>query len=117
MRNLNKPSWFWLLPIFLALLGDQDVIGGEQFTIIPRGSAWKFFSYGEADSNWKDADYNPWFWPEGPAKLGYGEGDEQTSAYDGLPQSAPTTIYFRTAFEITNRAEIDLLTLRVVADD
>ncbi|MDB6035027.1 MAG: metallophosphoesterase [Verrucomicrobiales bacterium] len=117
MRSVKKLSWLALLPIFLALLGVQGAVGAEQFTIIPRESAWKFFSYGEADSIWKDADYNPWFWPEGPAQLGYGEGDEQTSAYDGLPESAPTTIYFRTAFEITNRAEIELLTLRVVADD
>src|SRR5262245_2870205 len=87
-----------------------------QLTLIPRNATWAYLPSGPARANWQQPEFNDAAWMRGPAKLGYGDEEEPTVIpYD--PQSAPTAIYFRYTFVVTNRASISSTTLRVLADD
>lgn len=104
-----------LLALLILLVGTCSSVG--QFTLLPRGSLWKFYSAGDPGLSWAQTHYNDSSWSSGPAQLGYGEGDELTVIHQGDPEDAPTTVYFRRPIFVTNRFEIYALTLRIVSDD
>ncbi len=87
-----------------------------EVVLVPRGADWKFFTGGAAPGDWYQTNFNDAAWPAGPAKLGYGEGDEQTVLFAN-PDDAPITSYFRGSFMVTNRALLLNATLRVLGDD
>jgi hypothetical protein len=82
--------------------------------LIPRGSIWKYYAEGPVVSTWNRTNFDDGTWPSGPAKLGYGEGDEQT--FVSAPTNTPTTCYFRRTF-IASTQKIASVTLRLLADD
>src|SRR4051812_48231307 len=102
---------YFLLALLLGI-----PLARSQTPLVPRGSVWKYFSFGEANENWFRTTFDDSDWPSGPGQLGYGEGDEQT-VVEETPARAPTTIYYRRPFVITNLSQIEIFTLRLVADD
>jgi hypothetical protein len=106
--------------------------GGVSEVIVPAGSRWRWFTdaagLGASDvvvghpswsaANWKHPSFNDNVWNEGPAELGYGENDEQTTIpYGSDPTLKWTSAYFRHRFQVTNVAGLLSLTIRLKRDD
>jgi hypothetical protein len=88
-------------------------------TLIATGAVWKYLATGsEPSPSWTSRVFDDVAWPEGPAQLGYGDGDEATTVPFGPdPEAKYITTYFRRSFSVPNPAEFDQLTLRVLRDD
>jgi len=88
-------------------------------TLVSTGSVWRYFDKGSLPAtNWFTAAYNDAGWSNGPAQLGYGDGDERTVvSYGGNAASKYPTTYFRLSVVITNAAEITDLAARLLRDD
>jgi len=93
-------------------------------TLIPAGSVWRFLDNGtEPILSWRDRAYDDSLWRSGPAEIGYGDGNEATTAnfVDTDPATAGAqkniTTYFRRKFDAPNFSTLRTVTLRVVRDD
>ena len=87
--------------------------------LIPFGSSWKYWDSGQGlDIAWKLPAFNDGNWKVGPAKLGYGNGDEATLlSYGPNPNQKHITYYFRKAFTIHNPLDYESMTLKLLRDD
>ena len=92
-----------------------STVARAEFSVVPRGSLWRFYYNGPVATNWMNPAFDDRTWLTGPGQLGYGEGDEQTVVIDD-PGYEPT-VYFRHSFIVTNRNSISTLTLRMLVDD
>lgn len=104
-----------LLTLLLALA--FSVWG--QTTLLPFGSSWRYLDNGSNQGTaWQAASFYDGGWKNGPAELGYGEGDEATVVSYGSNASAKyITTYFRSTFSISNAALYGSYTLRYKVDD
>lgn len=88
-------------------------------TLIAAGSVWKYLDNGtDQGTAWIAPAFNDSTWANGPAQLGYGDGDEATIVSFG-PNAAnkyPTT-YFRRTFVVSNPAAVQQLIVSVLRDD
>lgn len=87
--------------------------------LVPRGATWRYRD-GGADPGlaWAQSAYDDSAWPQGPAQLGYGDGDEATLlAYGPNPAAKPLTTWFRRTFQVANPAAVRALGLHLLADD
>ena len=82
-----------LLLLLFYLLAFQVVAQN----VISAGSVWKFYDQGNINSNdWKNSAFDDSPWTQGPAELGYGDGDEATIvSFGGNPNNKHITTYFR----------------------
>jgi len=89
------------------------------FTMIPRGSVWRYLDNGsDQGTGWLSLVFNDSLWAQGPAQLGYGDGDESTVVNSGPdPTNKFVTTYFRRSWTVLNRTLISGLTLRLLRDD
>jgi hypothetical protein len=88
---------------------------GAPATLVPTGSTWKYnASGGNLGTAWTLPTYSDANWPQGPAQLGWGDGDERTV----VPQT-PTrvTTYFRLKFNVADPTQFASLNLRLLRDD
>ncbi|MCC7376554.1 MAG: PKD domain-containing protein [Verrucomicrobiales bacterium] len=87
--------------------------------LIPRGSSWRFLESTEAPPNsWTQNTFDDSGWPEGPARLGYGEDGEFTLLPLGSGATPkPITTWFRHAFEVRDTPSITNLVFRLQRDD
>jgi len=99
--------------------------------LIPEGARWRWFTSatglgsslilpGHAQWNaghWKHPDFDDSSWPEGPAQLGYGEGDEATVLPFGSANSKWITSYFRHQVNIPSLVGSTRGTWRLKCDD
>ncbi|MBN2505357.1 MAG: lamin tail domain-containing protein [Verrucomicrobia bacterium] len=88
-------------------------------TLIAAGSVWNYLDDGsDQGTNWILLGFDDSGWTNGPAELGYGDGDEKTEVSYGPSSSSkyPTT-YFRSLFMIEDPAVVVGLTLNVLRDD
>jgi len=92
---------------------------GPERAFIPLGSVWKYLDDGsDQGTSWRETDFDDSAWPEGPAQLGYGDGDEATVLDFGPDsQHKRTTYYFRRIFQVADPGGVKELTLRVQRDD
>jgi hypothetical protein len=93
------------------------VTNGLPITIVPSGSRWRYLDNGsDQGTGWRALGYNDNQWREGPAQLGYEDGDEATTVgYGPNYQDKYITTYFRHVF--TNEAEFTSVSLRLLRDD
>ncbi|MFZ9854665.1 MAG: lamin tail domain-containing protein [Limisphaerales bacterium] len=100
--------------------------GGSSTTtvVLPAGSTWRFLDDGAVpDPGWTFAAFDDSAWREGPAQIGYGDGDEATVAKftDTDPATAGVqknlTTYFRRLFDLPNPSAATRIVLRLVRDD
>jgi PKD domain-containing protein len=90
----------------------------NSFSLISTGSVWKYLDTGlPPASAWTTTDFDDAAWAQGPAKLGYGLGDERTVVGFGDPNNRHITTWFRHTFVVSNISEIDYLVCRLRRDD
>ena len=106
--------------------------GQSLLTLVPAGSRWRWYTdeVGLGSSaavagtglwsitNWKHPSFVDSTWSEGPAQLGYSEGDEATVIPFG-PNAAQkwVTAYFRKRFSVAANTVVTGLQLRLKRDD
>src|SRR5688572_12801431 len=68
--------------------------------LVARGATWKFKDDGsDQGTAWREVDFNDSAWTQGPAQLGYGDGDEKTVVSFGSDKNNKfVTTYFRHTF-------------------
>jgi hypothetical protein len=91
----------------------------EQVSFIDRAADWKYFDQGyKPDSLWAANQYDDKGWSHGPARLGYGEGTEQTMVgYGPNPEEKFVTTYFRKSFDVADTTGLQSLVGQVLYDD
>jgi len=88
-------------------------------TLIGRGSIWRYKDDGSNQgAAWRNLNFNDSSWGQGPAQLGYGDGDEVTVVSYGPNSSSkyPTT-YFRHVFNVQDASNFMELSLSIMRDD
>ncbi len=99
----------------------NDTLAGTttNITLISTGAVWNYLDNGsDQGSAWPATGFNDSGWSNGPAQLGYGDGDEQTVVGFGTNSSAKyLTTYFRRAVTIANPTGFSSLNLRLLRDD
>lgn len=128
----NTGSYFWTVPAVntrAALVRVESALSASardesnaRFSmtkdapsiVIPFGSRFRYHDLGmPLGLDWLAPGFDDSSWQEGPAQLGYGEGDEATVLRQTMP-TAPT-FYFRKHF--TLQSEVVMAKLRVIHDD
>lgn len=88
------------------------------------GSVWKYLDNGSNQGTaWRGAAFDDSAWAQGPAQLGYGNGDEATTvafvdvdaATTGTQKNATT--YFRRTVTVPNPEAVESISLSLVYDD
>ena len=101
----------------LIIPGAESAAGSE-----PR---WRYLDSGvDPGPLWRTASFDDATWKEGPAELGYGDGDEKTVVEDNLTPGYNAadadrfiTTWFRRRINISNRGLLSALRWRVRRDD
>jgi hypothetical protein len=91
----------------------------EQSYLVLAGSTWKYLDAGvDPGDAWFGMDFDDDQWSEGPAQLGYGDGDEAT-ILDFGPDSHHKAIssFFRQRFTVTDTHRITDLRVDLMRDD
>ncbi|HRI13080.1 MAG TPA: lamin tail domain-containing protein [Verrucomicrobiota bacterium] len=105
--------------------------GGASEVLVAEGARWRWFTDATgldpsdiveghpewSAAHWKHPEFNDRLWAEGPAQLGYGEGDEATVIPFGDGNNKWITSYFRRHFTVTALEAITNVTLRLKRDD
>ncbi|MBX3731158.1 MAG: lamin tail domain-containing protein [Verrucomicrobiae bacterium] len=107
-------------------------LGGGTRTLVPAGARWRWFTNARglstsdvvvghptwSSADWKHPSFDDTQWAEGPAELGYGEGDEATVIpYGGNASAKWMTIYFRHRFALDRTGNLVRTDLRLRRDD
>ena len=94
--------------------------GKMLYTLVPFGSSWSYNDTGVfPGASWCSPSFRGRLtgWKSGPAKLGYGKGDESTVvSYGDNALNKNITTYFRRTFPSPN-VTLESLTLHVLRDD
>ena len=87
--------------------------------LIRTNAVWRYLDNGtDQGTNWIASDFDDSGWTNGPAQLGYGDGDEATVVSFGANANAKfTTTYFRHAFVVIDPVGYTNLALRLRRDD
>jgi hypothetical protein len=103
-----------VLSLFLA-----NVAAAQNITLVPIGSMWRYLDDGtDPGTAWRLSGFVDSAWPVGPAKLGFGDGDEATVISRTSPAGATNlAFYFRHAFEVANPVSATNLLVRMRRDD
>ncbi len=114
-RHLAQMS---ALCIFIVLLSAWGAVRAETI-FIAAGSDWKYLDDGsDQGTAWRDPAFVDTAWAEGPAQLGYGDGDEATVvSYGPNPSNKYITTYFRRGFDVADPGIYVCLRLRLLRDD
>ena len=101
----------------LNLIALPETLNG--ITLVNAGSVWRYLETGiPPGAQWTALDYNDSAWAEGPAKLGYGIGDETTQlGFGPNPLDRPITIWFRHRFTVERKQDVEHLVFRLRRDD
>ena len=85
--------------------------------LIPTNAFWRYrFDGSDQGTAWRATNYNDNAWPGGPAKLGFGDGDEATII--GALANHFVTAYFRRSFLVSDPAALGSgLTFQLRRDD
>jgi hypothetical protein len=95
----------------------QDVLGffTAPETLVATGSSWKIHDAAtDPGIAWHWPTYDDSAWRQGPAQLGFGEGDEATPVAN---DPARVTTYFRRPFNVADARRFRSLMVRLLRDD
>jgi hypothetical protein len=92
--------------------------GGTTTTLLGTGSTWRYLANGSNQgTGWRASGFNDGSWPQGPAELGYGDGDEATVVPYGPDAGQKyVTTYFRRQFGV-DTGTLGTVTLQLKRDD
>jgi hypothetical protein len=115
LQKLLRAALGCVLGVFLFSVSAQ----AAGLVLVPAGSVWKYLDDGsDQGTAWRSIDYEDDGWPQGPAQLGYGDGDEATVVDFGPDEDDKfLTTYFRHVFELTDTNGLTNLTVRLLRDD
>lgn len=86
--------------------------------LIPAGAVWRYLDDGsDQGTAWRGRAFEDSAWAEGPAQLGYGDGDEATVVQSGPEDAFHVTTYFRHRFEVADPSTLAELSLALLRDD
>lgn len=87
--------------------------------LIASSDTWKYFDLGTLPgANWAQASFNDAAWAQGPAQLGYGDGDEQTVVgYGPDVNNKYITTYFRKTFVVDDITNLGSISANLLIDD
>jgi len=90
-----------------------------QTTLVPYNSTWKYLDNGSNQGTaWRGVSFNDASWAQGPAQLGYGDGDEATVvSFGSNPNKKYITTYFRKTITVADASVFSNFTLNVKRDD
>ena len=90
-----------------------------QTTLINYGATWKYQDNGSnLGTAWRTTSYNDAVWAQGPAQLGYGDGDEATVvSYGSNANKKYITTYFRKTIMVADASIFSSFNLSVKRDD
>jgi hypothetical protein len=96
-----------------------DAPPAASVTLVAAGSTWRYRDTGVAPSAaWIQPGYDDSGWSQGPAQLGYGDGDEATVVSYGTDAANKyVTTWFRRAFNVVDPSALTSLALEIVRDD
>jgi hypothetical protein len=88
-------------------------------TLVAAGATWRYLDNGSNQGTaWRAGSFNDSSWKQGPAQLGYGDGDEQTVVSYGPNASQKyLTSYYRRQFSANPASFGSTLTLNLLRDD
>jgi hypothetical protein len=103
--------------VLSALFSTVPVHGDATF--VAGGATWKYLDNGTNQGTaWRDPAFNDGLWKQGPAQLGYGDGDEATVISYGSSATAKyITTYLRHTFTVEDPASFESVTVRLLRDD
>jgi hypothetical protein len=79
---------------------------------------WKFKDDGsDQNTQWRSPTFDDSSWSSGPSELGYGDTQATTVSYGPTSSAKFPTTYFRHTFNVTNPADYQGLTFRLLVDD
>jgi len=98
--------------LLFSLLLACCATNGLTQTFLPYGSSWLYYDLGNEPpkimgKDWDEPTYKDDTWAEGPAQLGYGDGDEATTIASGVYAA-----YFRKDSIMVNTGSTPSLTMR-----
>lgn len=87
--------------------------------LVPWDATWKYLDDGsDQGTAWQALGFDDSGWDEGPAQLGYGEGDEATVvSYGPSATNKYTTTYLRHTFNVADASSVAFLKLSFRRDD
>jgi len=102
-----------------------QLIGGQRFRfdfnklcLVPERAQWHYWDAGTfPGQTWPQLTYDDSQWKHGPAKLGFGDGNEATVIDGGPPGARHITTWFRNSFTLEDPTLYSNLWLRLKADD
>lgn len=84
-------------------------------TLVAAGSTWRYLDDGVGPAaGWTQPGFDDSAWRQGPAQLGYGDGDEATRTRSS---GSATTAWFRHSFTVTDPTAFTELVIGLVRDD
>ncbi|MBN2374936.1 MAG: metallophosphoesterase family protein [Sedimentisphaerales bacterium] len=108
------------LLIFLLVGLCGEFSHATETTLVSAGSDWRYLDDGsDQGTAWKEAGFvGDLSWDEGPAQLGYGDGDEATTvSYGPSSSNKYITTYFRHTFEVADASLYQSLIVNLLRDD
>jgi hypothetical protein len=85
---------------------------------VAEGSVWRFLDDGSNQGTaWRATAFDDSGWAQGPAELGYGDGDEATVVASGPSGNRYITTYFRREFTVVDSSVFASVELRLKRDD
>lgn len=89
-----------------------------QTSLVSTGAVWKYWDQGSVPGNWTALLFNDSGWSNGPAQLGFGDGDEAT-VISRVNTAGVTNIafYFRHRFTTPDPSAFSNLLVRLRRDD
>jgi len=121
--NVPVYAWGTNADVIAGVMDNIDLFplisGAEAITAVAQGATWKYLDDGsDQGAAWRESAFDDSAWADGPAQLGYGDGDEATVVSFGPNASNKyTTTYLRHSFEITDSYQYTELTLNLLVDD
>jgi hypothetical protein len=90
-----------------------------EVVVVPKGATWKYVDDGsDQGTAWRAAAFDDSGWAQGPAELGYGDGDESTVVgYGPDPLNRYVTTYFRHHFTVPDPGAFLAVSIAVQRDD
>jgi hypothetical protein len=86
-------------------------------TLIPRGAVWRYRDAASAaPAGWQTLGFDDDTWPEGPAQLGFSNGEENDEA-TLIADNNQITSYFRHTFGVADPTAFASLSLWLLRDD
>lgn len=86
--------------------------------LVPSGARWRYLDTGiDPGDAWPFPGFDDSRWLEGPAELGYGDGDEATVIGGGPSNARHSTAWFRHRFAVADPGAFSELEIRLRRDD